>query len=88
MVYIISNFYGMTVMMSLSQNDIKPHFQVLYDGQISKFSLNNGKMYEGNLISDGQDIIYEWYWAHKFDLDKNWKLLLENQAAKPIPPIL
>lgn len=84
---IVSKFYGMIVLMS-KESDSKPHFEVIYDGEVSKFSIADGRMYEGNLISDGQDIIRDWYNTNLHLLRENWRLLSQNQKLKPIPPIL
>jgi hypothetical protein len=87
MSHVISTFYGMTVLMSLQKED-RPHFEVVYDGNISKFSIEDGTMYEGDLIQDGQDIINEWYMNNKYNLKQNWELLLKNKKPLPISPIL
>lgn len=84
---VISQFYGMTVLMSVDPTDEQPHFEVLYENKISKFSLSSGRMYSGDLIIDGQDIINEWFSQNKFPLQENWKRLLEKKPLKSIPAI-
>jgi hypothetical protein len=87
MANVISHFYGMTIFMSDDSNDREPHFEVLYKGIISKFSLSSCKIYSGDLIPAGQEIIRDWYYINKSRLDENWKLLIEKKPLKLIPAI-
>ncbi|MBF5059130.1 DUF4160 domain-containing protein [Candidatus Neptunochlamydia vexilliferae] len=85
---VVSEFYGMTILMLLDPSDKTPHIQVLYEGEISKFNISSDEMYEGSLGEIGQDIIKEWLPKHREELTHNWKLLLENKKPEPIAPFV
>ncbi len=87
MTSVVSEFYGMTILMSLDPTTPQPHFNVLYEGKISKFSIQSGKMLSGELDLDGREIIGDWWNLHKRHLLQNWELLIEHKPLKCISPI-
>lgn len=87
MTNVVSEFYGMTVLMSLDSLRPEPHFNVLYEGNISIFDVNTGRLIEGNLDRDGQEIINDWWTRNMIHLRNNWSLLKQNQTLLRVPPI-
>ena len=85
---VVSEFYGMTVLMSLDPVDPRPHIEVLHEGKISKFDLSTGRFYAGELVQDGQEIVREWFQKYRRQLLRNWELLQDNKPIQPIPAIL
>ena len=86
---VVSQFYGMVVLMPYRENrSARPYFEVMYEGEVSKFEIEDGRMYEGHLAQEGQEIVKDWLLEHGRELNENWKCLQNNEPIKPIAPIL
>lgn len=86
---VVSKFYGMTILMPyLISENMLPYFEVEYEGKISKFEIDSGRMVEGDLLPDGEEIVVEWLKDHKRELLENWKNALNKKPIKSIAPIL
>jgi hypothetical protein len=86
---IVSQFYGMTILMPYTvKENARPYFEVEYEGKTSKFEIDTSRMIEGILLDDGKEIVIEWSQDHRRELIENWKRILNKEPLKPIEPIL
>lgn len=88
MTQVLSEFYGMTILMDEDSRDKKPHIKVLYEQELSKFDIKTGRMYEGSLDKLGQENVQDWISLNSRKLQENWNRIQAGEKVTPIEPLI
>lgn len=84
----LSMFYGIIVRMyalDRGQHNL-PHLHALFSGQEVVVDLD-GNVIEGEIPKGKMRLLLAWMEIHKDELEANWKLLSEGEAAFKIEPL-
>ena len=81
---VISYFFGIIIRMYFDDH-YPAHFHAEYQGLEGIFSIDDGKMLEGNLPRKAISIISEWAQTRKAELLEDWRLAQNNQPLNRIP---
>lgn len=81
---VIGRFYGIIIKMFLRQKEHEPpHIHAIYGEYIGMFSINDGKMFNGDMPAKGQKLVEEFINYHKDRLLQMW----ETQDFELLPYI-
>ena len=81
---VISRFYGIVIKMYLRQKEHNPpHIHAIYGEYVGMFSLQDGEMFEGDILNKGQIFVKEFIEYYRERLLRMW----ETQEFEVLPPI-
>lgn len=69
----ISRFYGVVIKMFFKPKEHEPsHIHALYGEYVGIFDLQTVEMIEGDLPIKAQELVKDWMYLHKEELQKMW----------------
>lgn len=83
----ISVFCEMHIKMEY-QEEMLPHFQVLYNKKQALIGINNHQIIEGKIPEEQSCLVSAWCIIHKDELMENWILSREMKKLNQIAPLL
>ena len=85
----ISMFYGIIVSMYFYDNDRHhfPHIHIQYAEHEAIFTIDGGKLIEGNIPIKVKNLVKAWIEIHYDELMANWKLAVNGQEIYKIDPL-
>ena len=86
---IISMFYGIIISMYYFDNKQHkiPHIHVKYQGEEAVFSIPDGKILEGNMMSNKKKLVEAWILIHEDELMADWELAINGEEVFKIDPL-
>lgn len=84
----ISMFYGIIVRMYAEKNapHNRPHIHASYSGHEAVLALD-GSLIDGDLPSGKMKLLLAWMEIHRDELEADWQLLCNQEAAFKIEPL-
>lgn len=71
---IISQFYGIRMMMHLKEKEYNPpHIHAHYAGEVARFLIKNGKLYKDEFPNHACEIVKDFINKYKKDLMEMWE---------------
>lgn len=82
----ISRFYGIIISMYYEDHN-PPHFHAMYGEFKATIKIADFAVLEGYLPPKALGLVAEWANKFKKELQKNWKLSMENKKIEKIAPL-
>ena len=82
----ISMFYGLLIQMFWDDH-APPHFHVVYAEYKAIINIKTLEVISGKLPGRALALVLEWASAHREELLEDWKLCIQQQPPKKIPPL-
>ena len=77
---IISSFYGILIKMYFGDHS-PPHFHAEYAEFKAQIAIADFRLMQGSLPPKAMSLVIEWACLHQIELEKNWKLLSEENSG-------
>ena len=86
---VISMFYGIIISLYFfdSRKHQLPHIHVRYQEYEAVFSIQDGKLIEGEIPQNKARLVLAWIEIHKEDLMADWELASSGQEIFQIEPL-
>ncbi len=86
---ILSMFYGIIVRMYFMDNKQHsvPHVHAEYAGSWAVFSIANGELLTGKLLSGKVRLVQAWIEIHREELMADWELAVNGEEVFKIEPL-
>lgn len=79
----ITRFYGIVIKIFFTREHNPPHFHAVYGEYNAEISIETGEMLEGDLPKKAQELIKEWWYKNKSEIEKMWN----TKTLKKLPPL-
>ncbi|MGH9363173.1 MAG: DUF4160 domain-containing protein [Thermoanaerobaculia bacterium] len=82
----VSRFFGITIRMYYDDHP-PPHFHAYYGGDVAQVAIDTLSVLEGSLPRRALSLVLEWAFAHRHELQENWRRAEAHEPLVAIAPL-
>lgn len=84
---VISEFYGIKIVMYYKGEHNPPHFHAWYAGKDVSVNIETGEISQGKISKRCAKMLKEWCDEHRQELKQNWEKARSRQVLSLIEPL-